>query len=1260
MKTKTLLLVMLFLHIRARSQTTTNVVPDLDWQKTYSQRSNINNVPTALDVVSNAYTTGFQNISASVVGMITLKYDSLGNNIFAIGYSNGTYDEGTAVQVDASGNVYCSGISYASASNRDYVVIKYSSTGVQQFLVKYNGSGNSIDEAYALKLDAASNVYVVGKSRNSAGNYDIVVIKYNSSGTLIWTKIINNGYDDIGTAMVLSSGGAYVYVTGTSVNSSGNTDIVTYCLTSSSGSSVWNKTAAGTGSSNDYVSAITLSGANVVICGYLYNTDNDYVTIKYSGATGTSLWQKSYGFAAGTDDHATALVKDSASRIAVTGTTKNGTIYEYHTVLYDSTGTQLWVNKESTGLTSIDVNPHVATDTIGNCFYVSGQIQKATSDIYAYQITPSGVSTWKQTIDGADADRDAATNICVNGLGEVFLAAQCHNVASNYDIATIKIGQTPVYYPVDNLNETPIEGSAYIQNAGQLLNESGISVPAATIQYYTQGSSPHFFFNNTQMSFIFSRYDTILATTDSLFKINVNFVKSNVNTKIYAHEQYPVNQSYFISQFPNGVKNITASKYLLIPNIYPYIDLHYSSNNKGMKYYFVVKPGGNPNLITHQFVGPTSTAVNGSGDLMINTTLGSLKLEKAYAYQVQPTSTTTYDILPMSWSGTWVNAGTNIYNFNVGSYNPAYTLVFEVDQGNPIVAAPTSANNTWNTFAGGDNDDEFTDLKLDKHGNIYALQNTKSGTFFTLPTGFVGQPLAGVNGAEIFKFNKYGVRVNQTYFGAASFGLTSSAIAVLSDSSVILTGKSAYSIPSITTPPGAYSSSTGSSFILKYSTDMSTLQWSTRYKGYISDVDVNSNNDIYVLAWAFKASGVNSAYLLSKNNALNMTTISGARASVVSHFDQNGVPNWSSFIPSVSNGSIKVDKKRNNYYVFGQIYDTTDFKHFNKYGTFYQPVMSGNSDGFIHKFTSGDSLKVSTLYGGNNDDMLVEGEIMKNGDVYLVGSSFSSDYSATSYNSGGAYTNLHGKAFTNTRGWVSRFDSIMTRKWATTYGDSTANSGFAAITKDSTNNVYVGGFSYGMPTYNGLAGAYFQTTTSGNTAFLRFDAANHLNWATYMGGSVNMSGAKGMAYFAGDNNLCFAGGAGNSASGYPFANFTSPQAYWQSSNFGAIDAFVGRFSLVGIFVGIKEYQKDKFNAKGSLFVYPNPTNADVTIIINDKINKPYIINVVNILGESVISQPVNQDFELPQTLRLSELKSGMYIINVVSEEMNKTTKIIKE
>ncbi|MBK7446267.1 MAG: hypothetical protein IPJ45_09640 [Ignavibacteria bacterium] len=49
--------------------------------------------------------------------------------------------------MDNSGNVYVAGHSGGAGVSTDYSTIKYNSAGIQQWAARYNGLGDSIDEA---------------------------------------------------------------------------------------------------------------------------------------------------------------------------------------------------------------------------------------------------------------------------------------------------------------------------------------------------------------------------------------------------------------------------------------------------------------------------------------------------------------------------------------------------------------------------------------------------------------------------------------------------------------------------------------------------------------------------------------------------------------------------------------------------------------------------------------------------------------------------------------------------------------------------------------------------------------------------------------------------------------------------------------------------------------------------------------------------------------------------------------------------------
>src|SRR3972149_4440123 len=90
------------------------------------------------------------------------RFNGTGNNM----------DIANAIVVDGSGNVYVTGHSIGSGTSYDYVKIKYNTDGVWQWGQAYNGPGDGDDEAKSIAVDGAGNVYVTGQSFGSGTLFD--------------------------------------------------------------------------------------------------------------------------------------------------------------------------------------------------------------------------------------------------------------------------------------------------------------------------------------------------------------------------------------------------------------------------------------------------------------------------------------------------------------------------------------------------------------------------------------------------------------------------------------------------------------------------------------------------------------------------------------------------------------------------------------------------------------------------------------------------------------------------------------------------------------------------------------------------------------------------------------------------------------------------------------------------------------------------------------------------------------------------------
>jgi hypothetical protein len=168
----------------------------------------------AVDDAGNVYVTG-----ESFGSYATIKYNAAGQQQWAARYDQGGYSAAAAIALDAAGNVYVTGQVADPNSYPDYGTIKYSSTGEQQWVARYNGPpGNGADVATGIALDGSDNVYVTGRSSRTNfvfGDFDYATIKYTSAGQQQWVVRYDGSgnADNEAEAIALDQLGS-VYVTG--------------------------------------------------------------------------------------------------------------------------------------------------------------------------------------------------------------------------------------------------------------------------------------------------------------------------------------------------------------------------------------------------------------------------------------------------------------------------------------------------------------------------------------------------------------------------------------------------------------------------------------------------------------------------------------------------------------------------------------------------------------------------------------------------------------------------------------------------------------------------------------------------------------------------------------------------------------------------------------------------------------------------------------------------------------------------------------
>jgi hypothetical protein len=148
------------------------------WVQRYSHPANNLNraYSVAVDLSGNVFVTGTINTD-----YVTVKYDSTGNQLWVNGFGTPFSQYPNLVKLDILGNVFVGCTFRPTTTASEYRIIKYSNSGVQQWIQTYAGlvtNGQNILNDMA--LDNQGNIHVTGSSSQPSGGSltDIATVKF--------------------------------------------------------------------------------------------------------------------------------------------------------------------------------------------------------------------------------------------------------------------------------------------------------------------------------------------------------------------------------------------------------------------------------------------------------------------------------------------------------------------------------------------------------------------------------------------------------------------------------------------------------------------------------------------------------------------------------------------------------------------------------------------------------------------------------------------------------------------------------------------------------------------------------------------------------------------------------------------------------------------------------------------------------------------------------------------------------------------------
>jgi len=321
---------------------------NLLWQK-FCSPAGVNDVnDMVLDHEGNIYMTGFSTLFSDK-RMITVKYNPSGDTQWVKIYNGPVMtgaDEGKAITLDASGNVYVTGYSAGTGTNLDYLTIKYDNNGNEIWVRTYNYFTNNDNIANDIVTDDSGNVYITGETNYTGTAYFYLTLKYDNAGNLIWA----NSYFApiafcVAKALAIDNSGN-IYVTGYGRGVTNSDDYITIKY-DPAGNQKWVNLYSATANSIDEAKTIKLiyplgieNPPTIVVTG---TSLNDLLTISYTSDSGHVIWEKRYNGPSNSLEKAQAMDTDDNGNIYVTGYSfDNSTSKDFLTIKYDNAGNEIW------------------------------------------------------------------------------------------------------------------------------------------------------------------------------------------------------------------------------------------------------------------------------------------------------------------------------------------------------------------------------------------------------------------------------------------------------------------------------------------------------------------------------------------------------------------------------------------------------------------------------------------------------------------------------------------------------------------------------------------------------------------------------------------------------------------------------------------------------------------------------------------------------------------------------------------------------
>ena len=518
-----------------------------------------------------------------------------------------------------------------------------------------------------------------------------------------------------------------------------------------------------------------------------------------------------------------------------------------------------------------------------------------------------------------------------------------------------------------------------------------------------------------------------------VYRMDMQLVGARSDVRIHPLEQASATSTHYRAHAA-AVRGVRAFARLVFEGVYDHVDLVMAITDAGLKYAFIVRPGGDIADIRLRYDGATEMAIDADGALRVGAPVGGIREDAPTSWQIDAETgiaeeTSLVTAMPaaaqLRRSAFMVHDGDVMFH------------VVDHDRSRPLVIDP------WATYLGGSANERAHAVTTDISGNVIVTGVTESLDYPVL----AGRQMIRSLDADMFlaKYTRTGSLLWSTYYGA---GMYDEAHAIVTDDAgnIFISGRT-WSADLDVPHAGQPVHGGASDIVLASFSPTGDLRWATFHGGLGHDQGLGlaraHDGDLLVC-------GISKGLNLPLLGAEQSIYGGGLWDATVARFSADGVLRWSTLLGGdLEDVAVNLATDRQgNVVVVGwttsRNFPTRNAVRSSKDDTYL------NGDGFVTKYDARGRLLWSTLHGSDavGGDVAMDVAVDSKDDLIVVG---------VGADSGFPILNPPVPPETTWRGpFITKFSSNGAILWSTKIGRE-SDWGFQAVSIGVLDTIYIAG-----------------------------------------------------------------------------------------------------------------------------------------------------------------------------------------------------------